>query len=318
MSRMTKLMASILAGAFMINTLSVGSVYTQTVETEKATEELHAPIVATGRTLSEEQFTQTLTVLNALDVKEENRLEVWGSDIDRFTGNGSSDESAVYSSAKVEFKEEGFGVKVSVLTPDNITEVSAETYANAAITAGGQNLNISIANTVVPVNGRGALAGIYLALEHAGLELLQEDINIAELEVGYIADVQEQTGEDDEVVNLAIAAMKRDVATAVVKGEEITEETITPIITKHEDNFGVELPQETKDTLVVLLVNFSRTAAAQDKELETTLVQLSETILDKGGEALQDLSTTIDAPDNRNALQKGWDGFKGFFSGLFN
>lgn len=315
---MTKLMASILAGAFMINTLSVGSVYTQTVETEKATEELHAPIVATGRTLSEEQFTQTLTVLNALDVKEENRLEVWGSDIDRFTGNGSSDESAVYSSAKVEFKEEGFGVKVSVLTPDNITEVSAETYANAAITAGGQNLNISIANTVVPVNGRGALAGIYLALEHAGLELLQEDINIAELEVGYIADVQEQTGEDDEVVNLAIAAMKRDVATAVVKGEEITEETITPIITKHEDNFGVELPQETKDTLVVLLVNFSRTAAAQDKELETTLVQLSETILDKGGEALQDLSTTIDAPDNRNALQKGWDGFKGFFSGLFN
>ena len=315
---MTKLMASILAGAFMINTLSVGSVYTQTVETEKATEEVHAPIVATGRTLSEEQFTQTLTVLNALDVKEENRLEVWGSDIDRFTGNGSSDESAVYSSAKVEFKEEGFGVKVSVLTPDNITEVSAETYANAAITAGGQNLNISIANTVVPVNGRGALAGIYLALEHAGLELLQEDINIAELEVGYIADVQEQTGEDDEVVNLAIAAMKRDVATAVVKGEEITEETITPIITKHEDNFGVELPQETKDTLVVLLVNFSRTAAAQDKELETTLVQLSETILDKGGEALQDLSTTIDAPDNRNALQKGWDGFKGIFSGLFN
>lgn len=315
---MTKLMASILAGAFMINTLSVGSVYTQTVETEKATEELHAPIVATGRTLSEEQFTQTLTVLNALDVKEENRLEVWGSDIDRFTGNGSSDESAVYSSAKVEFKEEGFGVKVSVLTPDNITEVSAETYANAAITAGGQNLNISIANTVVPVNGRGALAGIYLALEHAGLELLQEDINIAELEVGYIADVQEQTGEDDEVVNLAIAAMKRDVATAVVKGEEITEETITPIITKHEDNFGVELPQETKDTLVELLVNFSRTSAAQDKELETTLVQLSETILDKGGEALQDLSTTIDAPDNRNALQKGWDGFKGIFSGLFN
>lgn len=315
---MTKLMASILAGAFMINTLSVGSVYTQTVETEKATEEVHAPIVATGRTLSEEQFTQTLTVLNALDVKEENRLEVWGSDIDRFTGNGSSDESAVYSSAKVEFKEEGFGVKVSVLTPDNITEVSAETYANAAITAGGQNLNISIANTVVPVNGRGALAGIYLALEHAGLELLQEDINIAELEVGYIADVQEQTGEDDEVVNLAIAAMKRDVATAVVKGEEVTEETITPIITKHEDNFGVELPQETKDTLVVLLVNFSRTAAAQDKELETTLVQLSETILDKGGEALQDLSTTIDAPDNRNALQKGWDGFKGIFSGLFN
>lgn len=273
-------------------------------------------VLTTGRSLNEEQLAETIEVLGAQHVAEDNRLEVWGSDIDRYTGNGSSDESAVYSSALIDFMYEGYGVTVKVVTPENITEVSAETYANAAITAGGKDLDIKIANVVVPVNGRGALAGIYLAMEHAGVEITQEDIEIAELEVGHIEEIQLQTGLADDVINLAIAEMKREVAVYIVQEREINDDAVQEIIRYVETQQGLDFPKETEDTMSELLINFSKTNAAQDTDLETTLHQYTDTVLETGGQALEGLDTKLNVEDNRNWLQRTGDNVSGFFKGV--
>lgn len=278
--------------------------------------EIIPSVLTTGRSLNEEQLAETIEVLGAQHVAEDNQLEVWGSDINRFTGNGSSDESAVYSSALIDFMYEGYGVTVKIVTPENITEVSAETYANAAITAGGKDLDIKIANVVVPVNGRGALAGIYLALEHAGIEITQEDIEIAELEVGHIEEVQVQTGLADDVVNLAIAEMKREVAVYIVQEREINDEAVQEIIRYVETQQGLDFPKETEDTMSELLINFSKTNAAQDTDLETTLHQYTDTVLETGGKALDGLDTKLNVEDNRNWLQRTGDNVSGFFKGV--
>lgn len=278
--------------------------------------EIIPSVLTTGRSLNEEQLAETIEVLGAQHVAEDNQLEVWGSDIDRYTGNGSSDESQVYSSALIEFMHEGYGVTVKVVTPENITEVSAETYANAAITAGGKDLDIKIANVVVPVNGRGALAGIYLAMEHAGIEINQEDIEIAELEVGQIEDVQVQTGLADDVVNLAIAEMKREVAVYIVQEREINDEAVQEIIRHVEEQQGLDFPEETEVTMSELLLNFSKTKAAQDTDLDTTLHQYTETVLETGGQALDGLESTITIQEERNWLQRTGDNVNGFFKGV--
>ena len=278
--------------------------------------EIIPSVLTTGRSLNEEQLAETIEVLGAQHVAEDNQLEVWGSDIDRYTGNGSSDESMVFSSALIEFMHEGYGVTVKVVTPENITEVSAETYANAAITAGGKDLDIKIANVVVPVNGRGALAGIYLAMEHAGIEINQEDIEIAELEVGKIEEVQIQTGLTDEVVNLSIADMKRQVAVYIVEGKEINDDSVQEIIRYVEEQQGLEFPEETVMTMSELLLNFSKTKAAQDTDLDTTLHQYTETVLETGGQALEGLESTITVQEERNWLQRTGDNVNGFFKGV--
>lgn len=278
--------------------------------------EIIPSVLTTGRSLNEEQLAETIEVLGAQHVAEDNQLEVWGSDIDRYTGNGSSDESQVYSSALIDFMYEGYGVTVKVVTPENITEVSAETYANAAITAGGKDLDIKIANVVVPVNGRGALAGIYLAMEHAGIEINQEDIEIAELEVGHIEEVQIQTGLTDEVVNLSIADMKRQVAVYIVEGKEINNESVQEIIHLVEEQQGLEFPEETVMTMSELLLNFSKTRAAQDTDLDSTLHQYTETVLETGGQALEGLDSKINVQEERNWLQRTGDNVSGFFKGV--
>lgn len=278
--------------------------------------EIIPSVLTTGRSLNEEQLAETIEVLGAQHVAEDNQLEVWGSDIDRYTGNGSSDESMVFSSALIDFMYEGYGVTVKVVTPENITEVSAETYANAAITAGGKDLDIKIANVVAPVNGRGALAGIYLAMEHAGVEINQEDIEIAELEVGHIEEVQIQTGLTDEEVNLSIADMKRQVAVYIVEGKEINNESVQEIIHYVEEQQGLDFPEETVMTMSELLLNFSKTRAAQDTDLDTTLHQYTETVLETGGQALEGLDSKINVQEERNWLQRTGDNVSGFFKGI--
>lgn len=273
-------------------------------------------VLTTGNSLSKEQLAETIALLEAGEVEEANHLQVYGSDIDRYTGNGSTDESQVYSSAYVEFMPSGYGVTVSVVTPSNITEVSAETYANAAITAGGKDLDIKIANVVVPVNGRGALAGIYLALEHAGIEISQADIAIAEKEVDNIERIRIQTGLSDEDVNLMIAGMKRAVAVRIVKGDEITAEVVQTVIREVETNNGLDFPEETTVLMTDLLINFSKTNAAQDSDLETALHQYEDKVLETGGKALEGLDSKLNVQDNRSFLQRTGDAVKGFLKGI--
>src|SRR5699024_314961 len=59
---------------------------------------------------------------------------------------GGNPDSNMYSSAKITTKDNGHGVVVDVVNPENITEVTNEMYANALLTAGVENALIEVAS----------------------------------------------------------------------------------------------------------------------------------------------------------------------------
>ena len=74
------------------------------------------------------------------------------------------------SSVMVQKTDKGTGVKVKIKTPENITLVTPEQYANAAITAGVTDVGIEVA-AVSKVTGESALTGVYKAFEANGVQL---------------------------------------------------------------------------------------------------------------------------------------------------
>lgn len=270
--------------------------------------ETQTKVVTTGITLTDEQYNETINLMGATDVPEDKRLKVSGSDIDRYTGNGSTDESAVYSSAYLETKEDGYGVQVEILTPDTITEVTKETYQNAAVTAGANNIHIRIANVVVPVNGRGALAGIYKALEtFGGADISQESIEYAELEIDTINNIitREEGNVDQEKVNELVSSLKLGTAEKIQANGGITEEEMQKLIDERLNEFKIEISEETKQELLSIILNFSKTDASKNKELLNTLGVLSGELLTQGANVFNKLDSNFDKGTANVSNQKG-------------
>src|SRR5699024_94143 len=132
-----------------------------------------------GVTLSEEEQNETLNVLGAGDVSNEDIIIIDGMMVNEYLKDGSTINTDIYSSAYVELKPEGYGVQVQILTPENITSVSESTYQSAAITAGAQNVLIKIA-AITPVTGEGASTVVYETFEQAVLFLDESSITEAE------------------------------------------------------------------------------------------------------------------------------------------
>lgn len=247
-------------------------------------------ILTVGDSLTDEELQKTKDVLGATDITDDLTLRVKGSNIDYYTQNGSTDESIVVSSALVEFKEEGYGVVVEILTPENITEVKEETYQNAAVTAGGNDLHIKIANVTFPVNGRGALAGIYLTMDLMGGGVNLEDIAIAEQELALLQEILLRDSDiDPETLNKLLAVLKKDVAEDVQAGRTITQQRLDEIIDLRLAEFEIELGDDTRQDLLAIILNFSNTDAAKDEDLIETLDLMTGDLLKQSGEAINEL-----------------------------
>ena len=84
----------------------------------------------------------------------------------------------MYSSAKITRQEAGKGLVIKIVTPDNITQVTNEMYANAMLTAGIEDAIVEVA-APKPVTGHSAFVGIYKAYEVSGETLDTERTDVA-------------------------------------------------------------------------------------------------------------------------------------------
>ena len=84
----------------------------------------------------------------------------------------------MYSSAKITRVDAGKGLVIKIVTPENITKVTADMYANAALTAGVEDAIIEVA-APKPVTGHSALVGIYKAYEESGETLDKDRTDVA-------------------------------------------------------------------------------------------------------------------------------------------
>lgn len=130
-----------------------------------------------------------------VDKEDVEIIEVATSDISKYTDRSAGILS--YSSTLIEKKKKGYGVKVSVLTPDDITSVSKEQYKNALVTAGAKDVHAYIA-TPTNVTGTAALTGIYKVFDEKGEAFDQDRVDLAETEIDTLVEINEAHEDDDD------------------------------------------------------------------------------------------------------------------------
>lgn len=129
--------------------------FLQLEEVSAVSENTADSLMSLGDTLNVEQADMTKQLLGAQDVTPENTIRIDGTTVNKYLNDGSTASTQVFSSAYIQGQDENYGVRVQIVTPQNITLVSPMTYQNAAITAGAKDVLVRVA-TVVEVTGEGA------------------------------------------------------------------------------------------------------------------------------------------------------------------
>lgn len=275
-------LAALAAVALAPVALPVGTQAVQAVT--EASQVQQAEKLALGGTLNAQEAQQTIALLGAGSVTPDNTIYVDGNMINRYLNDGSNAGTQVYSSAFIAPQQEGYGVQVQIVTPQNITMVSSTTYQNAAITAGARNALIKI-GTITPVTGEGALTGVYALLESQGVAINPQDVQTAQNEIIVVQNVQEDTQLSDEVVNTIIAEIKKEVIIQndVNNGNINTTEIVNTVINQVINNTSIvgdgnvvdntteianqiEISNETIQELEVYAEDFAQTEAAQNMD----------------------------------------------------
>ena len=122
-------------------------------------EKLGVPIVVYGANLSDaekESVKKSLSVAKEAEVEE---ITVDGSDLVKYIKDGNS-KARMYSSAKITRQDAGKGLVITIVTPDNITQVTTECMRTAMLTAGIEDAIVEVA-APKKVTGHSAL-GRYL------------------------------------------------------------------------------------------------------------------------------------------------------------
>ena len=283
-----------------------------------------APVITLGTSLTSSQEKGTLNVLKGAlsDSSSYNTLTVTGSDLVTYlnpSGSSFTSASGVWSSAAIEKTSSGSGINVKILDyngSNNITTITADQYKNAAVTAGITDANIYV-TSAVPIDGSGALAGIYKAYAKAGNKLNQSQINAAQNEMDTLSGItKENKGKDgysDAQLNNAVAGAKKEMAE---KGSDLSKQDIINIVNNEikDNNLGNVITNEQKNQIVNILIQIRDSGALKSGSFKQQAAKAMDSIQKNA----QGIFSKLNTQENRNALQKLWDAIVEFFTSLFN
>lgn len=257
----------------------------QQVQAIQVEEAWGAPTFIYGGGLSQDEITQTKGELGIQNqVIEE--FPVTGADIEKYLNLSQVSTSAMISSVLVE--RQGNGVHVDIVTPENITKVTEQQYANAAITAGVQDVQIRVAS-VKPVTGESALTGVYKAFEVNGEDLEQDRMIVAQEELETTTDIEEKLDEDQSGrFNQIIINIKQTINNYYQENNTtIDAEELRRIIREELQNadLGQIITEEQINQLVIFFQNYQQTSAIDSEQVRQQLNELGATISDAYEEA---------------------------------
>lgn len=292
-------MKTLLLSMLLVMGVMAPSAFAAEGQQQKAIDEkLGVPIVVYGANLSE---AEKATVKEALKVAEESEVQeitVSGEDLVKYIKDGNS-SSRMYSSAKITRKNEGAGLVISIVTPENITEVSEEIYANAMLTAGIENAVVEVA-APKPVTGHSALVGIYKAYETTtGKKLDIERTDVANDELALATSIADKAGINDEKVAELLTEIKKQIA----EQNPVSRDEVAKIVEDQLAKLQIEL-SDTDRQLLIDLMDKIRQLDIDFSKWSDQLSDISKTIEDKFGAILED---------------KGfWESVKTFFKDLMD
>ncbi|MGX7203718.1 DUF1002 domain-containing protein [Enterococcus pingfangensis] len=302
------------------------------------------PTFVAGAGLSQQQLTETMDTLEISQdtVKME---QATGADLVKYLGYGSGDDSVMLSSVVVNREDQGKGINVEILTPQNITQITADQYKNPLVTAGITDATVKVAS-VVKVTGESALTGVYKAFEANGETVDPERAQLAQTELDTTSDVaqsvvdnaneqsQNQDLSDSEKekadeaykaqLNQALVDIKKDLAELKEQqGELATKEDVEKIVNDalEKNNLAQYVTKDDINKLITLAQQYQTTDGVLDKESIEQLDKISDDfkgtvnkLSDQLGKFGDSLKGTLE--ENQGFFASLWQQIKDFFSGL--
>lgn len=280
------------------------------------------PVVTLGTSLTESQKQGTIKTLTAsLNGGNYQTITVTGSDLVKYlnpSGDNFITSSRVWSSAMIQKTSSGSGINVKILDyngENNITTITANQYKNAAVTAGITDANIYV-TSAVPIDGSGALAGVYAAYAKSGNALNQKQIDAAQDEMSTLSGITQanknKDGYSDSQLNNAVAGAKSDMAKI---GNNISDSQIRDIVNNQIkiNHLGNTITNNQKTQIVNLLIEIRDSGALKSRSFKQQASALSKNIQNSSKRIFDKLNTQ----ENRNWLQQIWQNIVNWFNGLF-
>ncbi|MBU7495907.1 DUF1002 domain-containing protein [Lactiplantibacillus pentosus] len=280
------------------------------------------PIVTLGSSLTSSQKTGTINTLTAsLNGADYQTLTVNGDTLVKYlnpAGESFTSSSGVWSSAMIQKTSSGSGINVKILDyngSNNITTITANQYKNAALTAGITDANIYV-TSATPIDGSGALAGVYAAYAKSGNSLNTKQVTAAQDELSTLSGITQanknKDGYTDSQLNNAIAGAKKEMAQ---KGSSVTKNEITTIVNQQitNNNLTNVITNNQKTEIINLLVKIRDSGALDSSSFRTQANSLMKNIQSNAKNVFSKLNTK----ENQNLLQKIWTAIVNFFSSIF-
>lgn len=280
------------------------------------------PVATLGTSLSSTQKSETLSTLqNAANITDSDELTVTGSTLVKYLDQNQQTfnaDSNVYSSALIQKNNSNTGINVKIVDfngSNNITTITANQYKNAALTAGVTNATIYV-TSAVPIDGSGALAGVYAAFAENGETLNQSQVTAAQDEMSTLSDITQAnkgtSGYTDSQLNNAVTGAKKDMAN---KGDNLTVNQITNIVNNQleQNNLTTIINNNQKTQIINLLVKIQDSGALKSDDFKNQAGKLMDNIQSNAKNVFDKLNTE----SNRNFIQKLFDSIGNFFKNLF-
>lgn len=279
--KISKTISAVLVGILFI---------TSTALTIHAVDEAwEKPSFIYGGGLNSQQVEETAKLLSIDDMEDVADLAASGQDLIDYLGYGTGNTSSMISSVLVEKQNRG-GVDVEIITPENITMITAQQYTNAAITAGVEDVKIDVAS-IRPVTGESALTGVYKALDINGEKLDKERMAIAQEELEATSEIANEEDLDEEESNRldsVIVDIKQQLSELKEKTDSLaSREEIEQIINDALDKYDL------RDTISIdninILINYfdkyQNTSAIDSEQVKEQLSELANNLGDRLGDA---------------------------------
>jgi uncharacterized protein YpuA (DUF1002 family) len=322
-----KKIAMLAASAFAV--FSVVPHVSADTNVQKVIDETYVkPDYVLGYSLDQSQIEQTLNLLNYDSEKDKKEWKTMTPDVYSSIMNVANDDSLeLYSSVKLQKLGKNKALEVNIVTPQNITKVTADMYRNAAATLGLEHAQITVASPV-QVTGESALAGIYYSLEKNGAKVPQESKNLAQEELTTLAGInKENAGKknfDADKLNVALTDIKTAVANAKNNKKDLSKDDIQKIVEETLKNYKLDGAMSSKQINLIInfAVNLSKSSVVSNKNFTKTLTDLKDSIVDKAGDTFNNINLNFDAnailKDSGNFFTNVWNAIAGFFVGIWN
>lgn len=291
-----KLASIFLASSLLLPTGAMASTGSSS-NSEGINEKFGMPIVVYGADLTESEKQSVKESLKVTDESEVEEITVDGDDLVTYIKDGDA-SARMFSSAKITRQDAGKGLVIDIVTEDNITQVTAEMYANAMLTAGIEDATVEVA-APKKVTGHSALVGIYKAYEVSGEKLDTERTDVANEELSVATILANESGVDEEKVSELLTEIKKDIAELNPASKEEVEKIVQDQLTR----LQIELSPEDRQLLIDLMDRI-RQLDIDFSQWSTQLDDLSKTIEDKIGNIV----------DNEGF----WQSVKNFFNNLID